>query len=79
MHAACGVCRTVFAFHPNKVPSARARADGPRIPICRPCVEGANPKRVAKGLAPIDIAPGAYDGAPEAEIDWGADDAVTGR
>lgn len=59
----CVQCGTVFSFNPHKVPSVIV--NGVREPICRHCVEVANPKRIAGALAPIIILPGAYE--PEAE------------
>lgn len=68
MHAACYCCKQPFEFHPNKVPSIRV--GGVREPVCRTCVERANPQRIANGLPPIEILPGAYEGADESEILW---------
>jgi len=34
---------------------------GAREPICRKCVERANPERIANGLPPIVILEGAYE------------------
>lgn len=64
----CFVCKQVFSFHPNKVPSVRV--NGRREPVCRACVEAANPKRAANGLEPIEVLEGAYGSAPEEEINW---------
>lgn len=64
----CYGCKRVFSFHPNKVPSIRV--NGVREPICESCVRIANPRRIANGLPPIEILPGAYDGAAEEEISW---------
>jgi len=55
----CCVCRLVFTFNPERVPSCVV--NGTREPICLPCVKRANPLRVAKGLPAITILPGAYD------------------
>jgi hypothetical protein len=57
--AACINCKRLFTFNPNTVPSVNV--NGSRQPICRPCVEWANPQRVAKGLEPIRVLPGAYE------------------
>ena len=64
-YAECFVCHQLFLFDPDRVPSIpirRGRADPPgeREPICRRCVEAVNPERIAKGLDPIPILPGAY-------------------
>lgn len=55
----CIGCGKLFTFNANLVPSVRV--NGRREPICRDCVEIANPKRVANGLEPIEILPGAYE------------------
>lgn len=55
----CCSCGRLFTFSPNLVPSARV--NGVREPICRDCIEQANPKRVENGLPPITILPGAYE------------------
>lgn len=62
----CARCGAVFSFNPNKVPSIRIH--GNREPICRPCVETANPQRIANGLAPIAIAADAYEPCAESEL-----------
>jgi hypothetical protein len=64
----CINCHRPFTYHPNKVPSALI--NGTREPICRDCVDRANPLRVARGLAPIEVLPGAYESAEESEISW---------
>ena len=71
----CIGCNNLFTFNPERVPSIRIRRDrlgnlvhdpeGNREPICRSCVEAANPVRIAKGLLPIEILSGAYDPAPD--------------
>lgn len=55
----CCVCHGMFSFNPERVPSAVV--NGRREPICRACVERANPLRKAKGLPEIPILPGAYE------------------
>jgi len=55
----CFACHRVFSFSAERVPSIVV--DGVRQPICRDCVELANPTRVANGLEPIRPLPGAYD------------------
>ena len=67
-HGLCFSCKRSFGFHPNKVPSIPI--NGVREPICADCVEVANPRRIANGLPPIDILPGAYEAADENDIDW---------
>ena len=65
-HGTCAVCKHLCSFNPIKVPSVVV--DGTREPICRPCVEAANPVRVQRGLPPIEILPGAYDACNEEEL-----------
>lgn len=60
----CYSCGQLFSFAPDLVPSIRDR-DGVKQPICRACIEYANPERIKRGLAPIEILPGAYE--PEEE------------
>lgn len=60
----CYACGLPFTFSPTKVPSipAHLTKTGEKEPVCRACVERANPERIKKGLAPISILPGAYEG-----------------
>jgi hypothetical protein len=55
----CIGCGKPFSFNAERVPSVVVR--GEREPICRECVERANPLREKNGLAPIVILPGAYE------------------
>jgi hypothetical protein len=55
----CVSCRQPFSFNPHKVPSVVV--NGYREPICKACVDKANPQRVANGLAPINVLPDAYE------------------
>ena len=63
----CIGCGQVFSYNPDLVPSIRLNAqgqpdpNGSREPICQSCVERVNPKRIANGLQPIVILPGAYE------------------
>jgi hypothetical protein len=66
-HARCIGCQRLFAFNPVRVPSIRI--DGVREPICQACVDRANPRRIANGLAPIIPAPDAYEACDESELD----------
>jgi hypothetical protein len=66
--SACFGCGRIFTYHPNRVPSIRH--EGSRKPICRACVERANPMRIKNGLEPIVPLPGAYEPADENEVDW---------
>jgi len=65
----CYSCGKPFHFHPNLVPSLRI--NGVREPICKDCVDRANPIRKKKGLPEITYEPDAYEtGQDENEIDW---------
>lgn len=55
----CVNCQAMFTFNPDLVPSVVV--NGSREPICRPCVEWANPQREKAGLQTINILPGAYE------------------
>lgn len=57
--APCVACERVFSFNPDLVPSVTI--DGVREPVCQACVDRANPLRIAGGLEPIRVMPGAYD------------------
>ena len=65
----CFACGQSFSYNPELVPSIRVNAkgsydpNGTAEPICRPCVERANPVRIKNGLEPIVILPGAYEAA----------------
>lgn len=63
----CANCGNPFSYNPNLVPSVRVK--GIREPICRNCVEVANPIREKKGLEPIKVLPGAYEACPEDELE----------
>ncbi len=66
MVAGCATCGRVFSFNPVRVPSIRI--NGTKEPVCKDCIDRANPLRIAKGLPPITIQPGAYDPGPEEEL-----------
>jgi hypothetical protein len=55
----CILCGRIFEFNADRVPSAVV--NGKREPLCRACVERANPLRKEKGLPEIRILPGAYE------------------
>lgn len=57
--AECVRCHRMFTFNAERVPSVVV--NGRREPICKDCVEWANPERVKRGLAPIAVLPGAYE------------------
>jgi hypothetical protein len=63
----CISCRRVFSYNPVRVPSVYYR--GEREPVCRECIERANPQRIAMGLAPFVPLPGAYDACEEGELE----------
>ena len=65
MSECCG-CHKVMTYNPHKVPSMRV--NGVREPVCRTCIETANPKRIKAGLEPFVIQPGAYDAINEMEL-----------
>lgn len=54
----CYGCKQLFSYNPNKVPSIRI--NGEREPVCRSCIERANPERIKNGLDPISIKADAY-------------------
>lgn len=58
----CFGCKGLFTFNADFVPSIPI--DGVREPICRACVERANPERIANGLEPIRVHPDAYEPGP---------------
>ncbi len=64
--SACVGCGKLFGYSPTKVPSIVV--NGQREPICERCIEEANPIRVANGLPPIVILPGAYEADDEQEL-----------
>jgi hypothetical protein len=64
--SACVGCKRVFMYNPHKVPSIRH--NGFREPVCRECIEHANPIRVKNGLEPFNIDPQAYEPIDEHEL-----------
>lgn len=62
-HGTCCACGNVMGFNPLRVPSIRI--DGVKQPVCATCMGWLNDNRVAKGLAPVAIAPDAYEAIPE--------------
>jgi hypothetical protein len=63
----CVGCGRVFGYNPIHVPSIRI--NGEREPICRECIEAANPVRIANGLEPCVIHPEAYSPCEASELD----------
>jgi len=54
----CYVCRDHIIYNILLVPNIGI--DGERVPLCKECVEYANPIRAAKGLPTFKVFPGAY-------------------
>lgn len=67
-HGSCAVCEQLFSFNPMRVPSVIIK--GAREPICFECVEVANIRRKALGLAPIVPLPDAYEPVDESELPY---------
>ena len=63
----CGACGRDFAFNPVRVPSIRD-ANGVKQPICKECIEKANPIRKERGLPEITYASDAYEACAEEEL-----------
>jgi hypothetical protein len=68
--SACYCCGRIFTYNPVRVPSVPAHLTrtGTKEPVCRHCIEAANPKRIANGLEPIVPAPDAYEPVDESEL-----------
>jgi len=62
----CLVCKQMFTFNPVLVPSHRV--NGVKEPVCKHCIDAANPVRKKKGLPPLTYAPGAYEPVDENEL-----------
>lgn len=62
----CIGCGAFIGFNPVRVPSIRV--NGTKEPVCRGCIEAANPIRKEKGLEPIAIHPDAYEPCEEGEL-----------
>ncbi len=63
MYGTCICCHKPFSFNPNFVPSIRINKE--KEPICKECINKANPIRIEKGLEPIIIHPEAYKACNE--------------
>lgn len=63
----CCLCRVVFVFNPELVPSipvdgeGRVTPDGVKRPLCRECVDKINAFRESQGERPVAILAGAYE------------------
>lgn len=66
MFGTCANCHLPFSFNPVKVPSVRV--NGAKEPICKTCIDAANPERVKQGLPPLEYAPDAYEACEENEL-----------
>ena len=66
MHGFCLSCNKLFGFNPHKVPSYPI--NGQREPVCKECIDEANPQRIANGLDPIIPDPTAYEPIPENQL-----------
>lgn len=64
----CVSCGRTFGYNPNFVPSVKV--NGVREPACQSCIEASNPIRIANGLDPWVIQPGAYDAVDENELGY---------
>jgi len=64
--ARCLVCKRQFSMNPVRVPSFKV--DGVKEPICKPCIEFINEKRIEAGTEPFIIAPDAYEACHEEEL-----------
>jgi len=70
----CYGCGQIFGYNPHRVPSIRVGPDelfsptGERKPICRSCVDRANPVRRANGLEPITVYPDSYEPIEEGRL-----------
>lgn len=64
----CYSCKKVFCYNPMKVPSLPI--NGIREPICKECIDIANPQRVKNGLPPIVPSKEAYEPCSEEELDF---------
>jgi len=72
--ATCYTCGRPFTCSPTLVPSVppHLTRTGQKEPVCRACIERANPEREKNGLSPIEILPGAYladPDTPESELE----------
>ena len=64
--SACIGCGRIFSYNPMRVPSLTVK--GTREPICRDCVDRANPQRRKNGLPVIVPAADAYESVDEREL-----------
>lgn len=55
----CFVCKRLFTYNPDRVPSFTTEHG--REPICKPCIEIVNRRRVENGLPPWPVYADAYE------------------
>ena len=63
----CYTCGRTFSFNPVRVPSIRDDK-GVRQPVCKSCIDRANPQRIANGLPPITYSEDAYTFCEEGKL-----------
>ena len=56
----CIGCKRPFVYNPVAVPST-SEITGERAPLCKECFDKINAARVARGDAPFEIRPDAYE------------------
>ena len=66
--SACARCGGLVSYNPVRVPSVVI--NGAREPLCRACVEWANPIRAARGLPTWPIYADSYEPVDEQEVPW---------
>jgi hypothetical protein len=68
LHCFCANCGSHISVNPNHCPSVMVA--GKRMAVCGPCIEAANPERIANGLEAFVIHPEAYEPLDENEAHW---------
>jgi hypothetical protein len=70
----CLICKHVFSYNPNLVPTFRVNANGhidpkgTKEPVCEGCLSIYNEKRRQYGLPETMALPGAYEACEEADL-----------
>jgi len=64
--SACVNCKRIFGYNPHHVPSIVVK--GVREPVCEPCFDANNARRIAEGLEPFKRHPDAYEPIHESEL-----------
>ena len=62
----CAQCKQPFGFNPVRVPSVRV--NGEKEPVCKLCIDRANPIRKERGLPEFTVHPDAYEPVEESEL-----------